>query len=289
MNIWSRWIPAVVVPLLLVGKTVFACSTCGHAPCTISPPPAPEFTCVTEMVPVTVMKTKTNVDLVPVCTKTVMETKIDMVYDEQTQNVPKLLFDTVFEMRCTTVCRPVCETTLVPHSYTVCRPVTTTHTVTEYCMKAYTELVPATCRTRCDHAGRSAGGYCSIVPRTCYKRVPVVREVTQTELVTEVHTQMVPVVHWSTIAEQKVEKVPVTTCRTVNQVVRIKVPRLVFRCEPKTLVYKTAVLSCQEIPVTVYRPVVKMVPVVEASPQAMPSSQVGASPSRQASQSGDDE
>ena len=46
----------------------------------------------------------------------------------------------------------------------------------------------------------------------------------------------------------------------VNEVVRIRVPRLVVKCEPTTLVYKRAVLTCEEIPVTVYRPVVKWFP-----------------------------
>jgi hypothetical protein len=59
----------------------------------------------------------------------------------------------------------------------------------------------------------------------------------------------------------------------VNEVVRIRVPRLVVECEPTTLVYKRAVLTCEEIPVTVYRPVVKVVPVVQPCPQIMPSSQ----------------
>jgi hypothetical protein len=75
------------------------------------------------------------------------------------------------------------------------------------------------------------------------------------------------------VPEQVIEKVPVTTCRMVNEVVRIRVPRLVMKCEPETLVYKQAVLTCEEIPVTVYRPVVKMVPVAQASPQVMPTSQ----------------
>ena len=79
--------------------------------------------------------------------------------------------------------------------------------------------------------------------RTCYKRVPVVREVTETCMVTEVHSQMVPQVHWRTVSEQRIEKAPVTTCRMVSETVRVRVPRLVFNCVPKTLVYKTAVLS----------------------------------------------
>jgi hypothetical protein len=75
------------------------------------------------------------------------------------------------------------------------------------------------------------------------------------------------------VPEQKVEKIPVTICRMVPEVVRIRVPRLVMKCEPETLVYKQAVLTCEEIPVTVYRPVVKMVPVAQASAQVMPTSQ----------------
>src|SRR2546423_385603 len=78
------------------------------------------------------------------------------------------------------------------------------------------------------------------------------------------------------VSEQRVEKVSMTTCRMVNETVRVRVPRLVFQCVPKTLVYKTAVLTCEEIPVTVYRPMVKMVPVILPSSQAMPTSQSGA-------------
>src|SRR5262249_48946270 len=65
-------------------------------------------------------------------------------------------------------------------------------------------------------------------------------------------------------------------CRLVPQTVRVRVPRLVTQCVPKTLVYKTAVLSCEEIPVTVYRPVIKKVPVVVPSTQVMPTSQSAA-------------
>jgi hypothetical protein len=288
MSIWSRLRPAMVLTVTLAGKTALACNTCGHAPCVMVPSPAPTFTCVTEMVPVTVMKTRTNVELVPVCTKTVTETKIDTVYDEQTQNVCKLVFDTAFEPHCTTVCRLAFETVMVCQSYTVCRPITTTRCVTEYRLQPYTELVRAPCGARCGHVGSPAGDSCNTIARTCYRRVPVVHEVTETQLKSEVRTQMVPTVRAHTVAEKTVEMVPVTTCRVESDVVRIKVPRLVFRTEPKTLVYKKAVLSCEEIPVTVYRPVVKMVPVVEPSPQALPTSQADASPSNQESEPDDE-
>jgi hypothetical protein len=226
------------------------------------------------MVPITVMKTKTRVDLVPACTKTVMKTKLETVYDEQTRVVCKRVFDTVFETRCVTVCRPVSETTMECRPFCVCRPVTTTRQVTEYCLRPVTELVTVAVKTKCSRCGHSEGGCtCQTVARTCYRRVPVVREVTETRMVTEVQTQLVPVVHWRMVAEQRVEKVPVTVCRMVNEVVSIRVPRLVVKCEPKTLVYKRAVLTCEEIPVTVYRPVVRMVPAIVPSPQVMPTSQ----------------
>jgi len=283
MSVRPKWLPAAVLAVSLAGGNVVACPTCNQTPCAIAPPPATFFKCVTEMVPFTVMKTKTRVDFVPVCTKVVMETKIDTIYDEQTRTVCKPIFDTVVETRCSTVCRPVCETTMVCQPYKICRPITTTHHVTESCLKPYTELVTVPVKTRCGFCGHSGGACtCKTVARTRYQRVLVQREVTETRMVTEVQTQMVPVVQWRMVTEQRIEKVPVTICRMVNQEVRIKVPRLVFQSVPKTLVYKTAVLTCEEIPVTVHRPVVKMVPVVEPSPQVIPTSREGASPSDQA-------
>jgi hypothetical protein len=277
------WLAAMVFMVALAGESCYACHKCKQTPCALVAPPAPAFECVTEMVPCTVMKTKTRVDLVPVCTKTVMETKLELTYDEQVRTVCKPMFDTVFMNRCYTVCRPVCETTMVCRPYRVCRPVTTSRQVTEYCLKPYTELITVPAKTRCGECGHAAGGCtCKTVARTCYKRVPVVREVTETHMVSEIQTQMVPETRWRMVAEQRVEQVPVTTCRLVPHTVRVKVPRLVSKCVPKTLVYKKAVLTCEEIPVIVYRPVLKMVPVIEASPQAIPSSQGVTVPSGQA-------
>ena len=262
------WLAAVVLPVLLMSEAALACHVCKQTPCVMAPP-APALECVTEMVPVTVMKTRTRVDLVPVCTKTVSETKIDIEYDEQFHEVCRPVYDTIFETRCTTVCRPVCETTMVCQPYTVCRPVTTCRQVTEYCLKPFTELVTVPVKTKCGLCGHKGGGCtCRTLARTCYKCVPEVREVTETHMVTEVQTRMVPVVHWRLVPEQRIEKYPVTVCRMVNETVRVRVPRLVFSCKPKTLVYKTAVLSCDEIPVTVYRPVMKMVPVVSPTLQS---------------------
>jgi hypothetical protein len=278
MCVVPRWIAAASLAIALAGETAWACQKCKQTPCVITPPSAPAFECVTEMVPFTVMKSKTRVDLVPVCTKTVMETKIDIEHDEQVREVCKPVFDTVWETRCSIVCRPVCETTMVCQSYKVCRPVTTTRQVTEYCLKPYTELVVVPVKNGCRRCGHSTGGCtCQSLARTCYKKVPFVREVSETCMVTEVVNQMVPVVQWRMVPEPRIEKVPVTVCRMVNQVVRVRVPRMVCRSVPKTLVYKTAVLTCEEIPVTVYRPVTRMVPVVLFCPQVIPTSQVGTS------------
>ena len=259
---------------LSASQTALACHACKQTPCVCAPAPEPQYECVTEMVPCTVMKTKTRVDMVPVCTKTVMKTTMETVYDVQVHNICKPVFETVWETRCVTVCRPVCETVMECRQVKVCRPVTTTRQVTECCLQPYTELVTVPVKTKCSRCGHSQGGCtCQTVARTCYRKVPVVREVTETHMVAEVQSQMVPVVRQRMVPEQKIDKVPVTVRRMVPDVVAFKVPRLVVKCEPKTLVYKQAVLTCQQIPVTVYRPVVKMVPVVCPSPQVVPSSQ----------------
>lgn len=277
MNVlsWRLWTGVLVA--MVSGKAVLACHVCKQTPCVLAPTPAPQMQCVTEMVPVTVMKTRTKVDLVPVCTKTVMKTRLETVYDEQTREVCKPVFDTVFQTRCVTVCRPVCETSMVCQTVRVCKPVTTKRQVTECRLQPFTELITVPVKTKCSRCGHAGGGCtCQTVARTCYRRVPVVREVTETQMVSEIQTQMVPVTCWRLVPEQRPETVPVTTCRMVSEVVRVRVPRLVVKCVPETHVYRRAVLTCEEIPVTVYRPVVRMVPVVQGSSQVVPTAQAEA-------------
>ena len=55
--------------------------------------------------------------------------------------------------------------------------------------------------------------------------------------------------------------------------ITIKLPRLVIKHVPKVLIYKKAAMIVEEYPVTVYRPVVKRVPVVGPSSQ-FPSGQL---------------
>ena len=86
-------------------------------------------------------------------------------------------------------------------------------------------------------------------------------------MVPEVKSQLVPVAHWRLVPEQVIERVPMTVCHLEHDVITIKVPRLVVKREPKVLIYKKAVMTVEEYPVTLYRPVVKRVPVVGPSPQ----------------------
>lgn len=274
MSIRPWWLVAGLLAVLSLGQSALACHACKRTPCVCVPAPEPEYQCVTEMVPCTVLKTKTRVDMVPVCTKTIMKTRLETVYDVQVHHICKPIFETVWETRCVTVCRPVCETVMECRQVKVCRPVTTTRQVTECRLQPYTELVTVPVKTKCSRCGHSQGGCtCQTVARTCYRTVPVVREVAETHMVAEVHSQMVPTVRWRMVPEQRVEKVPVTIRRLVPDVVAFRVPRLVVKCEPRTVVYKQAVLTCEQVPVTVYRPEIRMVPVVAPSPQIVPSSQ----------------
>jgi hypothetical protein len=273
------------VTLSLASETAKACHTCKQNPCVLAPP-EPSYECVIENVPVTVMKTKTKVDLVPVKSKTIMETRLETTYVDEKRTICWPTFETKMETRHYTVCKPVYETTMVPQQFMVGRPVTTTRQVTEYCLKPFTEQVTVPVKTKCGSCGHPGGGCtCRTLARTCYRLVPVVREVTETTMVSEVQTQMVPVVHCRMVPEQRSEQVPVVTRKMKTEDIHFKVPMITSKRVPKTLVWKTAVVSCVEVPVTVYRPVMKMVPVypcdVEASPQAVPAPQTQASPFRE--------
>ena len=233
--------------------------------------PEPAYEDVTEMVPCTVMRTRTKVEMVPAYSKTVMQTKFETVNDIQTVPTCKQVFDTVFKTKCVTVCRPVVDSTMECQRYCTFRCVTTTRKVTEYQTKAYTELVTVPVKDKCSRCGHTGGGCtCRTVARTCYKKVPVTREVCETQLVPEVKTQLVPVAHWRLVPEQVIERVPVTVCHMERDVITIKMPRLVIKHVPKVLIYKKAAMIVEEYPVTVYRPVVKRVPVVGPSSWPVP-------------------
>jgi hypothetical protein len=288
MRIPARWLfapgPALFWLGLLVGQPALACHVCKQSPCVVAPP-EPTYECMIENVPVTVMKTKTKVDLIPVRTKTILETRLETTYVDQKRTICWPSYETRFVPRTYTVLKPVYETIMVPQPVKLCRPVQTTREVIEYCLKPYTELVPVPVKAPCGSCGHAGGCSCRAVARTCYRMVPVVRTVTETTMVTEIQTQLVPLVQCRMVAEQRTEQVPITTRTMKTEVVAFKVPVIKSVSVPKTLVYKKAVVSCVQIPVTVYRPEMRMVPVVpvaDPTPQALPSPQ--ANPSSQALQ-----
>ncbi|WP_165231700.1 hypothetical protein [Aquisphaera insulae] len=251
-----------------------ACHVCKQTPCAIAPQPT--YECVIENVPVTVMKTKTKVDLVPVRTRTIMETKLETTYVDEKRTICWPAFETTYETRTYTVCRPVYETTLVDQPFTVCRPVSTTRQVTECVMKPFTEQVIVPVKTGCGLCGHPAGGCtCRTVARTCYRPVLVTRDVVETRMESTVEVRQVPVTTCRLVPETRFEKIPVTVRKMKTEDIYFKVPRVVSKSVPKTLVWKKAVVTCVEVPVTVYRPVMRMVPVVPcegdeiiASPQS---------------------
>src|SRR4051794_851645 len=119
MGVRPWWLTAAVLAALLAGESALACHICKQTPCVLAPAPAPvpEYQDVTEMVPCTVMRTRTKVELVPAYSKTVMQTKFTTKYDTQTVPTCKQVFDTVFSTRCVTVCRPVVESTMECQQY----------------------------------------------------------------------------------------------------------------------------------------------------------------------------
>ena len=87
-----------------------ACHTCKRTPC-VMPAPQPAYRCVTEMVPYTVMKTRTKVDYVPE-TRTVMGIRArDHVRSEDLHGHAPV-YDTKYITRHYTVSRPVYDTSL---------------------------------------------------------------------------------------------------------------------------------------------------------------------------------
>lgn len=251
-----------------------ACHTCKRTPCAM-PAPQPAYRCVTEMVPYTVMKTRTKVDYVPE-TRTVMGYEPETTFVQKTCTVMRPVYDTKYITRHYTIARPVYDTSYVTQNYTVCRPVSTTRQVTEYCMQptSWTETVPVMARasTGCcgmgllcgKFHGSSCGGLtqvgCQTVTRTSYTPVPVVRNVVETTMINETHSRQVEVKTCRMVTEQKVETVPIKVCRMVPEVRTVQVPVTRMKCVPKTVTRMVPVCSKEVVPVTCYKPVRRMVP-----------------------------
>jgi hypothetical protein len=269
-----------VVVLSLGGESASACSTCHQNPCVLA---APATKCVTEMVPYTVMKTRTRCDYQPV-TETVMVRVPETTWVERQRVVCKPVYDTTKVTKQIVVCKPVYDTTYVQQCVTVCKPVTTTCQVTETCMQPVTQLVTVPVGGKCSLCGKvkPACG-CATVTKTCYQPVSVVRDVTVTRMVPETQTRQVPVTTCRMVKEVKTIEVPVTTCHMVQEVVTEKCPRTTFRCEPKQVTRMVRVPVCETVPVTCYRPVTHVVACTqEPATVAYATGQTAAAPSAQA-------
>ena len=272
---------------VLTSGTASACHRCRQTPCVIAPP-APRVECVTDMVPYTVMKTRTRTDYQPV-TETVMTRVPETTFTERQRVVCKPVFDTTTVQKRIVVRKPVFDTEYVTQNVTTCRPVSETHQVTEICMQPSTTYVtvPVTMKVKSGHCGSCGKSEvicgCETVAQTCYTPVPVVRDVTTTRMVRETSTRQVPVTHCRMVCEEKLIEVPVTHCRMVQEVVTDKVPHTTWHCEPKQVTRMVPVPVCETVPVTCYRPVTRMVTI---EPPVMAAAQYSAAPSGQAAASG---
>ena len=179
MRLWMFGTVAALGMMVLTSGTASACHRCRQTPCVIAPP-APRVECVTDMVPYTVMKTRTRMDYQPV-TETVMARVPETTWTERQRVVCKPVFDTATVQKRIMVRKPVYDTQYVNRTVTTCRPVTETHQVTTICMQPTTtyQTVPVTMkRGHCGLCGKSevvCG--CKTVAKTCYTPVPVVRDV----------------------------------------------------------------------------------------------------------------
>lgn len=287
-------IVSAAVMSLFAAAPAQACHRCKPgAPVCAAPVPATR--CVTEMVPYTVMKTRTRMTFEPYqCTIMVKEPITQVV--ERQRVVCRPVYETSYVQRTVRVCRPVYDTQMVDQQVCVRRPVQVAREVAGVRYEAYTQCVsvPVVAKTGgcglgnlCGklHGRRCAGMAnvgCTTVLQTCYQPVPTTQTVYETQWVTETQTRQVPVTTCRMVTEDRVQNIPVRHCRMVQEVVTDR--RVVvcgFRCVPKQITKMRPVPVCETVPVTCYRPVTHVVPIcppvvetaVVATPQAGPSAQ----------------
>jgi hypothetical protein len=256
--------------VLAGSQTATACHLCRQTPCVM-----PAYQCVTEMVPYPTYKNVWRTEYTT-CTKTVMAREPVTNWVERQRVVCKPVYDTI-EIPCQrVVCKPVSETNYVNQTYTVCKPVQTTQQVTTYCYQPTTQLVTVPGR-KCGICHKDPCG-CQVVAQTCYTPVPVVKDVVVTTMVPETHTRQVPVTKTHYVQEVVNDVRRVTKCRMVQEVVNEKVPCTTWVCVPKTITKQIPHRVCEQVAVTCYKPVSRMVPCTYAAApvptsQAAPSSQ----------------
>jgi hypothetical protein len=259
--------------------------------------PVPATRCVTEMVPYTVMKTRTRMTYEPVeCTIMVKE-PITQVQERQ-RVVCRPIYETTYVQRTMRVCRPVYDTQMVAQEVCVRRPVQVARQVACVTYEPYTQCVsvPVASQSRCGLGklcgklhGRGCAGLttagCTTIVQTCYRPVATERTVYETQWVTETQTRQVPVTTCRMVTEDVVRNVPITNCRMEQRVITER--RTVvcgYRCVPKQITKMRPVPVCETVPVTCYRPVTRVVPACPppvataqlATPQGAPNAQASA-------------
>ena len=281
-----RWMAgfAAILAVSMTAQTASACHRCGHNPCAM-----PAYQCVTEMVPYTVMKPVWRTEYETV-TKTIMVRQPITNYVERQRVVCKPVYDTI-EVPCQrVVCKPIHETDYVTQTYTVCKPVQTTQQVTTYCMQPSTQMVTVPVKHGLCGSCHKNPCSCQTVACTTYTPVPVVKDVVVTTMVPETQTRQVPVHRTRYVQEVVNETRKITKCRMVQEVVTQKVPCVTWTCVPKTVTKQIPHRVCEQVAVTCYRKVSRMVPctyetvsapAVVPSMQAAPSGQTAPAPSMQ--------
>ena len=273
-----------VLAVAMMSQTALACHNCKQNPCVLVVQPA--YQCVTEMVPYTVVKNHWRTEYETV-EKTVMVRQPVTNYVERQRVVCKPVYDTIEVPRQRVVCKPIHETDYVTQTYTVCKPVQTTQQVTSYCMQPTTQLVTVPTGHRCGLCHKDPCG-CMTVAQTTYTPVPVVRDVVTTTMVPETQTRQVPI-HRTRYVQEVVNDVQkITKCRMVQEVVNEKVPCVTWTCVPKTITKQIPHRVCEQVAVTCYKPVTRMVPCAAvapvgyaSAPAVAPSIQAAPAPSSQ--------
>jgi hypothetical protein len=279
MRLLARCLLLAACSLALTAGQAQACHSCKRTPCAIQP----QYQCVTDWVPYTVMQTRMRTEWIP-CTRmvTVREPVVNWV--ERQRVVCRPVYDVRYIQRQYTVCRPVYETTMVNQTYTVCRPITTPRQVTMTCMQPFTRCVTVPVVQHRGHCGLGAlcgkrhgrdccAVGCTTVLETCYQPVQITCTVYETQMVSEVQSRQVPVTTCRWVSEIKTEQIPVTSCRWVQEVVTERIPCTTFRCVTKPVTTYTPRCIPECVPVTCYRPVTRMVPCAAPtylSPQMAP-------------------
>ncbi len=142
------------------------------------------------------------------------------------------------------------------------------------------------------HAGRTCGLChrdpcgCKTVACTTYTKVPVVNNVVVTRMVPETQTRQVPVTHTRYVQEVVNDVRRIRQCRMVQEVVTDRVAHVTWTCVPKTITKQIPHRVCEQVPVTCYRKVTRIVPCAAvqyaAAPTVAPSIQAAPAPSMQA-------